>query len=114
MSHINPGDIVMADRGFDIGDSLGCIGAVAKIPAFTKGRSQLSALDVESTRKLASCRIHVERVIGLVRQKYTMLSGTLPIDLLVCRRNEELTVLDKIVYVSCCLANLCPSVVDFD
>lgn len=114
MSHINPGDIVMADRGFDIGDSLACIGAVAKIPAFTKGRDQLSALDVESTRKLASCRIHVERVIGLVRQKFTMLSGTLPIDLVVCRNGESLTTLDKVVYVTCCLANMCPSVVNFD
>ena len=89
-------------------------GRVAKIPAFTKGRDQLSALDVASTRKLASCRIHVERVIGLVRQKFTMLSGTLPIDLVVCRNGEEMTTLDKIVYVTCCLANMCPSVVDFD
>ena len=41
-----------------------------KMPAFTKGRSQLSALDVESTRGLASVRIHVERVIGMTRHKY--------------------------------------------
>lgn len=114
LSHIYPGDIVMADRGFDIGDTLGCLGAVAKIPAFTKGRNQLSALDIESTRKLASCRIHVERVIGLVRQKYTMLSSTLSLDMLARKNNENCIMLDKIVYVACCLANLCPSVVDFN
>ena len=48
------------------------------MPAFTKGRSQLSALDVESTRGLAAVRIHVERVIGMTRQKYTMLGTTIP------------------------------------
>ena len=42
-----------------------------EMPVFTKGKNQLSPLDVESTRKIASVRIHVERVIGLVGQKYT-------------------------------------------
>ena len=58
----------MADRGFDISDTLGSVCAGVRIPAFTKGKNQLSPLDVESTRKLASNRIHVERVIGIVRQ----------------------------------------------
>ena len=56
--------------------------AEVKIPALTKGRSQLSPTDVEDTRKLACVRIHVERVMGLVRQKYTILSGTIPMDFL--------------------------------
>ena len=50
-----------------------------KIPAFTKGRTQLSILDVEPTRKLAHVRIHVERVIGLVPNKYKMLQDTVPL-----------------------------------
>ena len=48
-----PGDFVLADRGFDIADSCGLYGARLKIPAFTKGRPQLSLLDIESTRKIA-------------------------------------------------------------
>ena len=42
-----PGDVVLADRGFDIRESVGMIQASLQIPAFTKGKSQLSALEVE-------------------------------------------------------------------
>ncbi|KAK7893343.1 hypothetical protein WMY93_022495 [Mugilogobius chulae] len=62
-----PGDMILADRGFDIQDVVGACGAEAKIPAFTKGKSQLSPLELEATRKIAHLRIHVERVIGLLR-----------------------------------------------
>ena len=57
-----PGDIILADRGFDIED-VTLMQASLKIPSFTKGISQLSPLDVEKTRKLANLRIHVERFI---------------------------------------------------
>ena len=66
-----PGDVVLADRGFDIAESVGFYCAEVKIPAFTKGKKQLSGADVESTRRIASVRIYVERVIGLIRNKYT-------------------------------------------
>ena len=80
LSNILPGDIDLADRGFDISDTVGSVcNAEVRIPAFTKGRSQFSPLDIESTRKLASVQIQVERVIGVVRQKYTILSGTIPV-----------------------------------
>ena len=36
-----PGDIVLADRGFDISDSVGTVHARLHIPAFTKGKNQL-------------------------------------------------------------------------
>jgi len=49
-----PGDIVPADRGFDITDSVGMMQARLYIPAFTKGKSQLSVLEVEETRKIAN------------------------------------------------------------
>lgn len=44
------------------------------IPALTKGRDQLHPVDVEKTREIANVRIHVERVIGLLRRKFTILS----------------------------------------
>ena len=70
LDHLIPGDIVLADRGFDISDSVGMMQASLSIPAFTKGKSQLSAMEVEETRTISNVRIHIERVIGNVRQKY--------------------------------------------
>jgi len=61
-------------------DSVGLYAARLQIPSFTKGKPQLSVLDIETTRSLANVRIHVERVIGAVRQKYTILGhGVVPI-----------------------------------
>ena len=41
-----PGDVILADRGFDISDSVGMMQAQLYIPAFTKGKDQLSAMEV--------------------------------------------------------------------
>ena len=76
LNHLSPGDVVLADRGFDVADSLALFGATLHIPAFTRGRDQLLAVDVEATRKLANVRIHVERIIGSVRQRFQILSAT--------------------------------------
>ena len=59
------------------------MGAEVKIPSFTKGRQQLSAVDVESSRSIAHVRVHVERVIGLLRNKYTILQDTISIHYLI-------------------------------
>ena len=76
---------MLADRGFDILESVGMLQAKLHIPSFTKGKDQLSALEMEETRSFANVRIHVERVIGAVHQKYSILKGTLPIDFLIKR-----------------------------
>ncbi len=99
LQNLVPGDTILADRGFDIADSVGSYCSSLKLPAFTKGKTQLSGIGVEQSRKIANVRIHVERVIGNIRQKYSILSATQPIDF-VCS-NETVTILDKIVYVSC-------------
>ena len=52
----------------------------------------------------------MERVIDNLRQKYSFLSTTQPIDHLVCKPGERSTTLDKNVTVCCLLTNLCNSV----
>ena len=71
----------MADKGCDIAESVVMMHAQLHILAFTKRKQQLSAAEVESTRKIANVRIHVESVIGCVRQKYSILRVIIPIDL---------------------------------
>ena len=68
MKHLLPGDVVLADRGFDVADSIAACGATLDIPAFTRGCDQLSAGD--------SVQIHVKRIIGAVRQHFQILSAT--------------------------------------
>ena len=84
------------------------------IPAFTKGKDQLSAVEVEETKTIANVRIHVERVIGMVRQKYSILHDTIPIDFVITRKGEDTTLLDRIVRICCALTNVCNPIVPID
>jgi len=109
LDNLLPGDVVLADRGFDIAETVGLYCAEVKIPAFTRGKKQLPARELEATRKI----VHVERVIGLVRNKYHILQSTLPINYLISQ-SETQPLIDKICTVCCALTNLCESVVPFD
>ena len=64
---IQPRDVILADRGFLIEDELILRGATLAIPAFTKGKLQLSRLEVEKSRQLAQIRIHAKRVIDALK-----------------------------------------------
>ncbi|XP_068670722.1 uncharacterized protein [Montipora foliosa] len=118
LNKLLPGDMVMADRGFTISESVGLKQAELAIPAFTKGKAQLDPIDVEKTRGIANVRIHVERVIGLLRNKYTILEGTLPTDFLRGSANEppnsQVPIIDRILRVCSALVNLCPPIVPYD
>ena len=87
LNNLLPGDIVMADRGFNIEESVAVYCATVKIPAFTKGKRQLDSIDVEQTRHIASVRIHVELVIGNLKNKYTILQDILLLDYLIRKYN---------------------------
>ena len=64
------GDFVLANLGFNIHEAAGQYCAEVKVPAFTIGKPQLSKCEVDTTREHARVRIHVERVIGLLKLKY--------------------------------------------
>ncbi|CAH3118147.1 unnamed protein product [Pocillopora meandrina] len=118
LNKLLPGDLVLADRGFTIAESVMFQQAQLAIPAFTKGKDQLDPVDVEKTRGIANVRIHVEKVIGLLRRKYSILSGILPIDFLISNpggsQEEATPVIDRIINVSAALVNLCPGIVPLD
>ena len=108
---LEPGDLVLADRGFNIEDDLKFFGATLEIPAFTRSKRQLSLEEVERSKRLSHVRIHVERVIGLLKQKYKILEGPLPINLIKHRHDGQYANIDRIVTVCAALTNLCDPVV---
>ena len=89
LSKLLQGDIVLADRGFDIDEDVARMQATLQIPAFTRGCVQLSPQDLEKTRQLANVRIHIERVIGAMRQRYSILMSCIPIDFVKPKADGE-------------------------
>ena len=63
---LEPGDSIMADWGFDIEDMLPK-GVTGNIPAFLGGREQLDPGEVLTTRRIATLRIHVERLMERIK-----------------------------------------------
>ena len=113
LEKIEPGDVILADRGFTVRDDIAIHGGQLEIPAFTKGKKQLSQEEVEMSKQLAHVRIHVERVIGLLKNKYTLLKGPIPIPLLQVKDDSTLPSIDKIICVCSALTNLSDTVVPF-
>ena len=97
LSYLMPGDQVLADRGFTIREELLVRGAELVMPPAAKGKAQMTAKDVASTKKVANVRIHVERVIQRLK-RFRLLSQTIPISLL--------TTLNDAVVVCCAITNM--------
>ena len=76
------GDLILAERGFTIDDSVGLYCAKVKTPPFTNGRKQLTRCEINQSRAISHVRIHDERVIELLKQKYKILLAVLPINLI--------------------------------
>ncbi|KAM9342299.1 uncharacterized protein KZ484_014942 [Pholidichthys leucotaenia] len=108
-----PGDVVLASRDLDIGESVAARGALFRVagafPGEPNGRPEGSpAADVSTDTQ--SVQRHVERVISMVKQRYAMLTG--PVEsafTTASERTSNLSTFDKIVQVACALNNLCIS-----
>ena len=111
LQFIDPGDVILADRGFNVHDDVAIRGGRLEMPAFTKGKKQLSREEIEQSRLISRVRIHVERVIGQLRKKYTILAGRLPISLIKRPTDTNVTTIDKILVVTAALTNLSKSVI---
>lgn len=96
------GTSVMADRGFTIWDNLKALGIDLNLPPFMEGRGQLSAVDVQEGRSIASLRIHVERAIGRIKH-FKIMKGVFPLKMV------RLT--NPIVHVCAYLSNFNTSLV---
>jgi hypothetical protein len=68
---------------------------------------------VEVSKKISQVRIHVERVIGLLKNKYTFLQGILSIDTLKHQDDVDISNIDRILNVCAALTNLCKSTIPY-
>lgn len=75
---LNNGDAVMVDKGFiHIQSDLKAIGVKLYCPPF-KSKIQFSKGEVETTRRIASARIHVERKMEQIKN-FRILQGVMPL-----------------------------------
>ena len=102
LEKIAAGDCILADRGFLIQKEMNEKGAFLKIPKFTRGKRQLSAKEVDESRQLANVIIHVERVIGRLKD-YRILQTIIQISLV--------NLLDDVMTFVCGTTNLNNSII---
>ena len=117
LNHLEADDVIIANRGFTIDDYCRLAMSEVYIPPFTKGKTQLTRKEVDWSRELSIVRIHVERVIGTVKQKFTILEGTLPLSLVGCGSHKFESgdaPVAKLVTVCCALFNIFPPIVSLN
>ena len=84
-------------------EELATRGPVLRIPAFTRGKKQMTAKDIDISRQIAHVRIHVKRVIGRLK-KFKILNTTIPI--------AQVDLTDNIMVTIAGIINLNASVVN--
>ena len=90
-NYLIPGDLVLADRGFNIADDLALHGASLVLPSFTKCK-------VEVSRSFSQVQIHVERAIGRLKH-LKLLQLRLPISMIKTSKDTHLLTIDKILFI---------------
>uniref|UniRef100_A0A8C6WRK2 Uncharacterized protein n=1 Tax=Neogobius melanostomus TaxID=47308 RepID=A0A8C6WRK2_9GOBI len=105
LRRIDPGDVILADRGFTIGADVARLHAHLEIPPPGSGCTQQTREAVSKTKKVANARIHVERAIGRIKW-FAILRRTVPITLV--------PLLDDIITVCAALSNLRPPLIQND
>ena len=100
-SPLMPGDSIMADRGIMVQDLFASKDINVNTPSTLKGKSQLEPEQVVKDRKVASKRIHIERIIGLAKT-FKILKRDL---------NSNFVILgNRIIHVCFYLCNFRPSI----
>ena len=99
---LEPGDEVMADKGFLIQDLLAPLGVRLNVPPLLQSNSQMPPEDVAVTKKIAQLRVHVERAIGRVKE-FHILQKVLP--------SSIWDSINEVIFVCCMLTNFSPPLV---
>ncbi|KAH9628608.1 hypothetical protein HF086_010342 [Spodoptera exigua] len=105
LNGLQPGTIILADRGFKhLEPLLQAKGMKLLRPPSVRAGAKLTKSEVKQTKIIASLRIHIERVIRRLRE-FHMLKQHSVINTNICR------VLDHIIIIACALINLQDSLI---
>ena len=94
--------VILADKGFNIQDILLPYNVKLMIPPFLKGKKQLSEHENQMTKRIASSRIHIERVINRIKN-FKILQHTVA--------SEFYDLIDYIVIICGAIVNLNPPII---
>ena len=99
---LNPGDLIMADKGFNMQDLLAIHQTRLLAPPIMK-KGCINAKAATATRRIAKVRIHVERIIRKLKC-FCFLRGVIPLS---CK-----PYLSSVLKVCAAVVNLQPSIFD--
>ena len=97
LNHLEPYDMIQADKGFNIQDECAARHVHLHVPPGKRGQAQMSVAATNKSSRIARLRILVEQVIRRIKS-YRIIKYTVPISLVPA--------LDKILRVCCALCNL--------
>jgi len=98
----DPGDQIMADKGFNIQDIVGLNDVHVNMPTFLKKGNQFQPKVLARDRQIASKRVHIERHIGLAKT-YKILSQPMNMN--------EACLGSEIIFICCMLCNFRSSII---
>ena len=98
----SPGDSLMADKGFDVQDIFAPFDVSINIPSFFRKKNRMSGQTVLKDRKIASKRVHIERIIGLGKT-YKILCNPM--------NHTETLLASDIIFICYMLINFRPCIV---
>ncbi|XP_030039710.2 uncharacterized protein LOC115455167 [Manduca sexta] len=105
LDHLEPGAIILADRGFKHIEQLllqkGC--SLVRPPSVS-AKSNLTKVEARKTKEIASLRIHIERVIRRIRE-FSMLKPHSVVN------TNLIKLLDDCIIIACALINLQSSLI---
>ena len=93
----DPKDSVMADKGFNVQDIFAPYDVTVNIPTFFKKKNKMQSKTVINDRKIASKRVHIERLIGLGKT-YKILSMKDPMNMWEAQMATQISF---VVYMLC-------------
>lgn len=103
LEKFEPGDSVLADKGFDVEDILAAYRITLNIPTFFRKGHQITPEILAKDRKISSKRVHIKRIIGLAKT-YKILDGPL--------NASETSLSDDIIKVCFMLINFRKPIID--